>query len=444
MTIERDYAAIEVDGLQLDGWQSVSFDADLFSPADAFNLKLGVGTSSSSEMHKNLDRARKALKPGALIKFYVSHAGKMALQGTGLADARQISNSYESGTDLVVQGRDLASPLVDSAADLDLFRKAQAKAKGGQVRLIDLATLAVEPWASLGIKVSADAIGARNVRAGYASSKNPERTRQDLARSLGIPSAKISDKIMDGLNNGTIDPVKLLTGTGKGRGLSASVEAAQIYQLKVKDAATQAGETVWELLSRHARRLGAMLRMGPNGELLIAAIDYNQPARYTLKRQFQRPNENNILSGGGRLDTARVYSTVRVVSRGKNTTGGKRFKLDVTVDDFNESDTSVPFQKVLLVHDDSLRTVDEASNRAAAELAKCRQGAYVLTYTLRGFGSDGNVFATDTIANVIDDVEGISGEYYVIGRTFERSEGAGPSTTLRLVPKDSIVLSEAA
>jgi prophage tail gpP-like protein len=424
---ERDYAAIEVDGLHLDGWQTARFESDLFTASDSFSLKLGIGTSSSREMEKNLKRVRDSLKAGALVKFYVSHAGKMTLQGTGLAEVRQIGGSYDSGTDLVFEGRDLASPLVDSAADLDLYSRALAKAVGGQVRLIDLAKLAVEPWAdSLGITVSADAVGARNVRSGWQS-RNTARTRQDLARSL---------------NDGTIDPARLVKGKGKGKQADSNVTAAQIYQLKVKDAATQAGETVWDLLSRHTTRLGGLLRMGPNGELVIGVLDYDQPPRYTLSRQLKRPNSNNILSGGGRLDTTRLFDTVRVVARGKNTAGGKRFKLDVAVEDFNED--AIPYKKVLLVHDDTIRTQEQASNRAAHELAKSRQGSYVLTYTVRGFGQDGNVYATDTIASVVDDIEGVKGEYYIISRTFERNAGEGPTTTLRLVPKDSIVLSEVA
>src|SRR6185503_14727756 len=117
MTVERDFAAIEVDGLQLDSWQSVLFESDLWTAADSFNLKLGIGTSSSQEMKKNLKRVREAMKAGALVKFYVSHAGKMALQGTGVAESRETSNSHDEGTSIVVQGRDLAAPLVESAAD---------------------------------------------------------------------------------------------------------------------------------------------------------------------------------------------------------------------------------------------------------------------------------------------------------------------------------------
>ncbi len=166
-----------------------------------------------------------------------------------------------------------------------------------------------------------------------------------------------------------------------------------------------------------------------------------------LQPALAKANRGQVMgligSGGGRLDTTRVYNTVRIVSRVKNTSGGKRAKIDVTVDrSYDEG--AIPYTKTLLVHDDKLRSETEAENRAMHELAKTQQGQYVLTYHMRGFGCDGNIFAVDTIASVIDDIEGIEGEYYIIGRTFERSEQAGPSTTLRLVPKDSIVLSEVA
>ncbi len=437
---DQSHMAVEVDGLELSAWQSYSCDSDMFTSCDAFSLQIGVGTSSTSQLKKSLDELRAKVKPASVVKFYASYQGKTALQGTGIADVRQIENSHSSGTTFAINGRDLAALLVDSACPIELYENGNS--------LMDVARKAIAPWtmAPWSLTVKSDAVGARDLRIGAVGKKsNRHRLNQKRAQALGIPASALSPKVLEGIDNGTISIDRLSEGFTdqaiSGESNRAIISAAQIYQLRVKQAAPQAGETVWEFLDRHAQRLGVMMRMGPDGTLIFQTIDYSQAPLYLLERRLRTPNGNNIISGGGRYDTARLYSQVRVTGRSKSKDSA-RSRFDVTIADFN--DDAIPHEKVLLVHDDSIRSQADAEKRAARELAKTRQGAYVLTYTLRGHGSDGNIFAVDTMCSVYDEIEGVKGDFYVIGRTFTRDIQNGARTELRLVPKDSIKLEAAA
>jgi prophage tail gpP-like protein len=438
MMRDQDSAAVHIDGLELDSWQSYSFNSDLFSPCDAFSLQLGVGSSKSSQLRKNIDELRSKCKPGALTHFYINYRGKSTLQATGIADVREIGNDASQGTTFALEGRDLAALLVQSAAPIELYSVGDS--------LMKVARSAIAPWADFPyqLTVNADASSARDLRVGAVGVRsNKARLLQKRAESLGIPAVAFSKKVMEGLDNGTIDPDKLINGFAErtDESIGTIISAAQIYQLKVKEAAVQGGESVWEFLDRHAKRLGLLMRMGPEGTLIFQTIDYNQAPKYLLQRQLNGRG-NNILSGGGRLDTTNVYSRVRVVGRSK-AKDAVRSPFDVTVDDYTAEEFEIPYERTLLVHDNSIRSVSEAEKRAYRELGKTRQGAYVLTYMLRGHGTDGNVFAVDTIASVNDEVEGIKGDYYVVGRTFTRDPQNGARTMLKLVPKHAIRLEAA-
>lgn len=424
-----DYVAIEVDGIFIDAWTSMSAESDMFSAADAFRIGLNIGRTSSRKLRKSLDDLKSKIKTGAVAKFYAGHQGKVALQATGIVDAREIENAAGDGTTFSVEGRDLACLLVDSAAPLDVYKDGST--------LVDVARAAISPWTSApwSLKVKTDANGARNLRTGKTGRKS-SRNNRERAEALGIPASKLSSKIADGIDNGTIDPTQLITanaGKSKGNGISP----AQIAQLKVKQAAAQAGETVWDFLDRHARRMGVLMRMGPDGTLVLTGIDYGQPALYSLVRRIEDGRSNNIISGGERYDTARLYSQVRVVGKAKGP-GTSRSAIDVTVDDFNED--ALPHEKVLLVHDDTVRTQAQAEARAYRELARSKQGARLYTYTVHGLGQNGNVYAPDTVCSVWDEVAGVKKDLYVIGRTFNRTVQSATTTTLRMVPLGSIVL----
>lgn len=439
----EDYAALEVNGLYLDAWQEYRFDSDLFTPADAFRLTLGVGTSASSELRKNIDRLRDTLKPGTRVKLWIGSAGKRALQGVCIVDGRETSNDADSGTKFTVEGRDAAAPLVDNAALPALYEQNDT--------LVSLARRACKPW---GIEVTADHVAGRDLRQARVQ-KDRLRRLQNKARTFGIPPQMMSEKIAASIDRGTIDfdefvAAAILEGykpraralgipySGNGLGLSS----LQIYQLRVKDVKPQAGETVWEFLDRHARRNGLLMRMDPDARLVFCGMQFNQPPSYRLTRRIEGDRrENNILSGGERFDTSNAYSKVLVYGRAKGEDKARSpFKGEAT----DTSSSAARNDKTLILHDNSIKSQADAQTRAEYELAKSKQGMHVLSYTVSGHSANGLIYATDTLAQVDDQVCGISGPYYITSRSFSRGATAAPMTELKLVPPGSIVLKESA
>jgi prophage tail gpP-like protein len=429
-----DFAAIEVDDAFLDAWTEYSFSSDIFTPADGFSLSIGVGSSSSKALRKNLDYLRERLYPGAVVKLWVGHGDRKALQATGIIDARDIQNDGE-GTRFSIEGRDFASYLVDSAAPVSLYQDAGTS-------LFSLARTAAEPW---GISVTADADSLRDVRTGKAQSRSANDLRAK-AEQYGIAPARLSKSVLAAIDAGTID-VSAIASTTAALSSGAGLSPLEIAQLKISEARTQAGETVWEFLDRHARRLGLLMRMGPDGTLNFTGLNYGQVPSYRLERSIDSVTTgtqfaslgvrgNNILSGGERYDGSRMYREVKVFGRTKS---GDLARAAVTATARDAGDDAIPHEKTLFVHDDSIRSETEASKRAYRELAKSRMGAQVLEYTVRGHGQGGVIYAVDTVAMVKDEVCGISGPFYVVSRSFTRG-GDGPRTTLRLVPLYSIVV----
>jgi prophage tail gpP-like protein len=455
MTATRfDFAAIEVDDLYLEDWTSYRFDSDIFTPADAFSLSIGIGTSNSQTLKSNLARLRDKLRPGAEIKFWVGYGSKRALQGTGIVDSREITNDG-SGTSFSIEGRDRAA-LMFSAADLSLY--------SADDTLVDLCKRATAEWS---IDVFADPSSMRELRTGEASAGASARALRKKAAELGIPGRRYSKNLVDAVAKGTLDASDLgISQSAKDRS-GGGITPLEIYALKVKDARVQSGETVWDFLDRHARRLGVLMRMSPDGNLNLLALDYGQEPAYMLRRTLDAKtrgapssglsqNQNNILAGGERYDTSSLYKQVVVHCRVRDPEDGPLFlnspsptaikpkarpRKPTTRIARDAADDALPFERTLRVQDDNIRTADEAVRRAYRELAKSRMGARVLDYTVRGHGSDGLVFATDTVAIVQDDLVGVNGPYYVVSRSFIRDEN-GPRTSLKLVPLGSIVIGE--
>lgn len=437
----RDYAAIEVGDIFLDAWTSYSFESDLFTPADSFQLSLGIGSSSSRTLRASVDRLSESLRPGARVMLWVGSGAARALQGVGIVDAREVANDADGGTTLAVRGRDLARHLIGSAADPKLY--------AANDTLVSVARKAVAPW---NIEVTADHVAGRDLRQARVR-KEKLRRLQDKARSLGIPPQYMSEKIAASIDKGTIDFEELTSafsadyvrqhagelGMVPLSGGAPGLSALQIYQLRVKDVRPQSGETVWEYLDRHAQRNGLLMQMDPQGRLVFCGLQYNQQPSYRLVRRIEgRRTENNILAGGRRVDHSDIYKTVRVYGRAKGEDKTRSaFKGEAT-------DLSIPDEKTLQLYDSSIRSKDDAQTRAEYELAHSKQGSDALDYTVVGHSSNGLVFATDTIAHVEDQVAGVNGPYYVTARTFTRSTQTGPLTQLKLVPPNSIILREAA
>lgn len=418
---QYDYVSVEVEGNAIDAWQSYTVESDIFTPADAFSLVLGVGGAVSKTVRRNIDYLRSAFQPGSEVKLYCGHGETRALQMVGVVDAVDVRNDATGGTTFNVQGRDRARYLVDNDMPLDLYGKDDT--------IQSIATKAVERF---GISVRGDATLNRQVMAGGISQKKL-RAIQQQAAAKGIPAALLSDKIAASIERGK------LSLDGLARAVNTkSVNALELYQIRIQDAKPRVGESIWDFLSRHAQRNGALLRMTCDGNLMLMGVDDEQDPTTTLIRSIEDGGENNIVSGGERFDLAQSYSRVEVYGWSKKKNGAARSKYQGVAED-KSLDASRSY-RLGVIRDNSIRTEKDAQKRAEYELALSRQGAHVVEYTLRGHGTGKAVYAVDTVYDVADDVTSAFGHYYVTSRTLSLSEGTGPVTQVRAVPKGSIVM----
>lgn len=490
MTAERlseDHVELECESTLIDTWTSYSAGSDLFTPADQCRLSIGLGTSDARDIRQSIAKAQALLKSGKEVKLWVNAGGKRALQGVYVVDGHEIDNDADSGTTFSVNLRDRAAYLIQSAADPKLYERGDT--------LISVARRAVKPWPQL--QVTADHVAARDLRQARVS-KDKLRKLQDKAKSWGIPPRMMSEKIAASIDHGTITfedfagaqaggldsaqfgpgepfsgsvspleskpltssasylaalksgkipggpPLRNQTFTSIPWSGATGLSSLQIYSLRVKDIRPQSGETVWEYLDRHARRNGLLMSVTPDGKLLFCGLQYDQQPSYTITRRIEGDRtQNNVISGGYRLDISDVASEVIVYGRVKgNDATRSAFKGRAVAADGDVA--RVPYVKTLMLHDNSIKSAADAQQRAQYELGKSKQGAQVLEYTVRGHSQNGVVWAPDSICSVEDHVAGISGAWYVTARTFVRSSRQGPLTQLKLVPKYAIALAREA
>lgn len=486
--MKLDEAFVEVKGKRIEGWTSYRIASNLLVAADAFSMTFEVG---GKQRDPDVIDARtellELLTPGTRIRVLVGKQNPSP-QMIGIIDSRDVEATIDGGFTINVSGRDNAGPLVDSSVGIRIKVEDErmvtkyvpgeaiieqqpidasvnaltlmgmrtlpkvvgfepdtitSKKVREQVRFVDMVREAVAPWS---IPVIAESSASRGILTGKALRQPRSALDRELDREYGLAPGSASRQSLRRARRAST-PLDDLLGqvpSEAARSRTANgLTPGDVQRIKVKDARPQAGETVWDFISRHAMRFGLMMWMSPNGELILNAPAYNQPPTYRIIRRFRSdPDDpNNVLSGSRSDDVSARFSSVTVYGRSR---GGdvRRARIAATV-----VDESAPYLKPLILHDQSIRTEEEARRRANAELTKRKTQSVRLEYMLAGHGqgyidtsSDATVlYAIDTIATVHDDVTGTYGDFYVVSRTFNKTR-SGTTTQLTLLPRGAIYL----
>ena len=466
MTRERvDDVWIEVGGRRLSHWTSYSFDSDLFTPADGFRFTVGLPSARTEADRRTRDELLALVNRGATVRIYVGDSSTeetraQALQLTGIVDDRTIDVTPDGGSVLEIEGRDLARHLVDSSVPIDLFRVSsetrrrmllvQNEAAGSEARaLAERISTQADTGIGVGVwspsqfvfEVDSAAMPGRP----YTITTGP--TLAQLARLVcdpwRIPVVCDQSAARDVLTG------RPRRGSRRGddrRAIDPSSYAAglapnDVKTIKPDEARPSPGETCWEYLDRHAKRLGVLLWMAPTGELVLGSPQYGQAPRARIVRRLRSdPSDpNNVIRGEVRESLGDRYSKVTVY--GRSGRDPAKSKIVATAID---SDWPGDFETPLVVHDRAIREQAEADRRALRELAKHKRTARTIKYDVSGhscaMGRERFVFAIDTVIEVLDEVAGISGRYYCTKRTLARDRERGTTATLVLVEPGSIVL----
>ena len=433
MTRTADYIALEVGGERLDVWTRYEVDTDLLQPADGFHLEVEVGAGLARISQDRFRRYREQLSPGSLVRLYVGdditgRRRERYLQLTGRIDELNIDQSRARGTTLRVSGRDHGAYLVDSCVPVGLIRDEGTA-------FLDLVRAAVAPW---NLEVISDGTASRDILTGRHVLTARERLELEEARAQGINPAAFTRMLRRRAERQgrPLDEVAGVTADPQARARTSNgLLSSDVQRLTHRRAAPRAGETVWDFLDRHARRLGLMMWMDPRGRLIVSAPRYDQQPLYRFVRRWQNRGDdpNTILEGGRRKDGSALFSEVTVFGRAR---GG-----DVTRTSIRGTVTGdLPYQRRLVVHDNSVRDSSEAERRARRELRRRLADSDILQYELPDHGLGRYLYAIDTTAAVEDEVSGVSDVWYVTRRTFRRDRENGTSTAVRLAPRGAIQL----
>jgi prophage tail gpP-like protein len=453
MTERVDRAVVVVNGVELSRWIAYRIDSDLLTPADGFHLQVDVPTN-------DIDAVRDKVAPGAEVEVYIErwrpNGMRRALQMSGWIDRRSMKVTREGGLVLSVEGRDKAGVLCDSSIDPEL-RVEVDRLVGREIQLgvsdddtvtivetrtregapfIDVVRAAVAPW---GIQVITDDATLRSVLTGERMSRARTEVLRREARAEGVPPTLYTRQRRDQAREAGI-PLDEFLGVqaDSGARFASGMAPSDIERIKVPEARPRVGETVWDFLDRHAKRLGLMMWMTPDARLVIGSPDYGQEPLYRLIRRV-RPradDPNTIVEGGLEESIAQRHSSVTVYGRGNGNKETRTRWQAITVD----PDWTFGFLRPLAVKDQGARSDEAVAARGERELSLGKEDGFVLEYTVDGHGQRDALWAQGTIAYVDDERLGVRGNYYVTRRTFEMSRGGGTTTSVRLVPRHSIVL----
>ncbi len=302
----------------------------------------------------------------------------------------------------------------------------------------DVVRKLVSPWK---IPVVCDATAARDLLSGRAATVPSTRRAIDAAKNLGVPADSYRrDMANKALASGKpVDSLLGVTTSTSGRSRFANgMTASDIDRLTIDQAKPGVGEKIWEFIERHAKRLGLMLWFSPDGKLILSSPNYGSAPLYRfVKRLVDNPRDpNNVISSSGIDRIGDRCSHVTVYGRG----GGRHPERSSYTS--TAIDTEVPFYCPRYLQDDTVRSVEGAEARAVRDVSTMRAKGFEYSCSVADHGQGDVIYAIDNMAQVIDEVIGVQGEFYITSRTFKRSRESGDATrtTLKLMPKGSIEL----
>ncbi len=228
------------------------------------------------------------------------------------------------------------------------------------------------------------------------------------------------------------------------------------------------GMGIFDWLNRLAARQGCTIQPGPDrSSVILAAPNYDSKPIATFSRASDpRPARRNNIKSASADEDYSSFPTVGLVS-GKVTTAGDAAKAAGSVRDITQgmppallrligsriltkrikpeapgSADAKKLYRLLYVKDDEARKPEQVERSIARAVSERLRATLSYEVTVRGHRDpdSGYVFATDTMAQVKDDVCGIDEALWVASRTFTYSRGAGAESKLTLWRPGSFIL----
>lgn len=383
--------AIVVDGVQFDNWIEYAIESDIMVPADAFSFSLSNDAGSMAGVIKKHK------------KIEVLVAG--TLQMTGYVD--EVNYDVDPSRSVVeVVGRDLFGQLIDSCATPQTINSA------------DIRTLA-------------ELLGPPHVPV-WDVHNEENRTLLLNARKKLRSLRRELDKFSSQSFPDTFDRAL------KDQDLKKAVEIASANLSKLRQRFAprikiEPGDTVMDVLTKHATRSGFLIWLSADGKGVIAKPNYDQRPRFAL---FQYPPttpdsaRNNIKKTRVTESGREQYSNYRIVGTTGNTlanfAGSSRF-------DTSESSDGTELERTLIEHKNTSQSLADAKEQLQNDIARRDFEALEISYTVAGHVNSGELWQIDSMVSVDDQVTGHVGNYYLTRRRFV-GNGEGQTTELTLRP----------
>ncbi len=405
------------------GWKEYSISVDLLETADRFSMQVQF-TRDAWDL----------LPPDQDVAVFIDSTRIL----TGFVDDRNKTSDPGSGTNIDLQGRDKTGRLVDESAPLFRF---------GGLRIKELAEKIV------GIGVDSDPLFERVVLVNTRNRSLLRDTRARQARSIREPLVSAASQAF------RFAAAPLGFASGFGAQVPRTVERPAvidpgIFQGRAAPKKVTPGSSRWAVLEKFIREARLIAWSTADGrELFVGLPNYEQEAQYYFFEAATDSDNRDQTNAKITVKhtTADRYSKITAVGASKGTRSN--YGSNVTKNRGvarNNSDTAdgtgIAFlrRKALIITDDSIKNPRDALERAEREMLERDANALEVIVEVPGHsqlyaGETPTVYAVDTIARVEDEDTGLRGDMYVTSVEFTRSRDAGTRTTLRLVPRGTLL-----
>ena len=212
-------------------------------------------------------------------------------------------------------------------------------------------------------------------------------------------------------------------------GVSAEVAAHADAKKALKLVKAQPGESFWALLQREAAKHQLLPTVTPDGGLVLGKPDYTSAPVATL---HMGGPDADVLSASYTATLSGRFSHVLVTGQAAGDAFSDGAKLKGSAQDKELIGMGL-YRPAVVDAGGDLRGHAEANARAAWEVSYRAYQGEVLEVEVVGHGpGTGKVWAPNTQVNVVDDVMGLSGLWWLSGRRLTRDRTQGTRAALTL------------
>jgi len=418
-------------GIKVNNWSSYEINQHFLTPTDGWRFTIGDERLTTE--------LADALVPGQKVEFYINglpqcvgYIGKM----TTHADRR-------AGTTLIIEGRDVFAPLVDSGIDPKLTFK-----EGTPYEQIVKQVLA-----SFGFN---DVVFTNEANRALQTARDTVLHSTKTAANAPKPKAPKNPPT-----------------TSRGAKQAAKAEVKRLQDATAHQVKPYPNEGAYEFLARISSRYGLYLWPSADGrQVIISKPAYLQTPTYKLlcKREG---DVTNILSATAARDWDEQPTAIVATGRGGDLSrrqGITAYAVNPWTG--NNKDGTVPSDlaqrlsqyptakqvnvlvspgaqryvsrtpRIMYVHDDNSQNLEQLQYFVRRELSmKMRR---VLTYSVvvQGHTQNGVPWCVDTMVDVDDDMNGLHEGLYLLSRTFSKSRTEGTKTHLELIKAGTLTFGE--